>query len=405
MRKWIRSFMSELPETHSLSQKASSTAPLIAYNAVGRPVWTPKRYDTLTKEGYQKNSIVYRCVNLIARGVASVSWLLYERKYAEKHELEDHPVLNLLNSPSPFQAGSAFMESVVGYFLLSGNSYIEAVLNENQVPEELHVLRPDRIQIIPGKGGMVEAFEYSVGGHKKKINSDLFSGRSTVLHLKSFNPLNDWYGMSVLEAAGCAIDQHNEVASHNLALMQNGGRPSGALLVKPGPDGQTLSQEQREILRQDLKNLYEGTRNAGRMMIFEGDCDWREMGLSPKDLDFIAGKNVSAREIAQAFGVPPMLVGVPGDATFSNYREARFHLWEDTIMPLLEFIVAEFNLWLLPYFGENLCLTYDIDSIPALAPRREAAWDKIAKADFLTLNEKRHAVGYSPIEGGDRFSF
>ena len=136
-------------------------------------------------------------------------------------------------------------------------------------------------------------------------------------------------------------------------------------------------------------------------MIFEGECEWREMGLSPKDLDFIAGKNLSAREIAQAFGVPPMLVGVPGDATFANYREARFHLWEDTIMPLLEFLVAELNLWLLPHFGENLCLGYDIDSIPALAPRREAAWNKISNADFLTLNEKRHAVGYSPIEGGD----
>lgn len=136
-------------------------------------------------------------------------------------------------------------------------------------------------------------------------------------------------------------------------------------------------------------------------MVVEGNCEWREMGLSPKDLDFIEGKNMSAREIAQAFGVPPMLVGVPGDATFANYKEARFHLWEDTILPLLEYIVAEFNLWLVPFFGDNLRLGYDTDSIPALAPRREAAWAKITNADFLTINEKRQAVGYGPIEGGD----
>ena len=97
-----------------------------------------------------------------------------------------------------------------------------------------------------------------------------------------------------------------------------------------------------------------------------------------------------------------MLAGVPGDATFANYREARFHLWEDTILPLLEFLVAEFNLWLTPYFGENLRLGYDADSIPALAPRREAAWSKIAQADFLTINEKRQAVGYGPLNGADR---
>ena len=135
--------------------------------------------------------------------------------------------------------------------------------------------------------------------------------------------------------------------------------------------------------------------------MLEGDFEWKEMGLSPKDLDFIEGKNLSAREISQAFGVPPMLAGVPGDATFANYREARFHLWEDTILPLLEFLVAEFNLWLTPYFGENLRLGYDTDAIPALAQRREAAWSKIAQADFLTLNEKRQAVGYGPVVDGD----
>jgi phage portal protein BeeE len=96
-----------------------------------------------------------------------------------------------------------------------------------------------------------------------------------------------------------------------------------------------------------------------------------------------------------------MLVGVPGDATFANYKEARFHLWEDTIIPLLEFFVAEFNLWLAPVFGEGLCLSYNTDAIPALAQRREAVWSKIANANFLTINEKRQAVGYGPIAGGD----
>lgn len=401
MKKWIQSFMPKAIQKGFYAQKPSSVASVIACNTVGRPIWTPKRYDSLTKEGYQRNAIVYRCVNLIARGLASVAWLLYERKQNEKHELESHLVLDLLNSPSPYQAGSAFIESVVGYLLLSGNSYIEAILNEDGLPIELHALRPDRMQVIPGKDGTVEAFEYSVEGHRKRLYVDSVSKRSTILHLKNFHPLNDWYGMSPLEASAYAIDQHNEVGSHNLALMQNGGRPSGALLIRPGPNGQTLTNEQRETVRQDLKEIYTGTQNAGKIMIFEGECEWREMGLSPKDLDFIGGKNMSAREIAQAFGVPPMLVGVPGDATFANYREARFHLWEDTIMPLLEFLTTELNLWLLPYFGENLCLSYDIDSIPALAPRREAAWNKIAHADFLTVNEKRHAVGYSPIQGGD----
>ena len=134
-------------------------------------------------------------------------------------------------------------------------------------------------------------------------------------------------------------------------------------------------------------------------MILEGDFEWHEMGLSPKDLDFIEGKNVSAREIAQAYGVPPMLVGIVGDATFANYKEARMHLWEDVILPLLDYLTSEFSMWLGQDYG--LSFSYDVDSIPALAPKREATWSKLINADFLTLNEKRQAVGYASIDGGD----
>ena len=96
-----------------------------------------------------------------------------------------------------------------------------------------------------------------------------------------------------------------------------------------------------------------------------------------------------------------MLVGVPGDATFANYREARYHLWEDTILPLLDQLVDELNNWLVPLYGDKMKLTYDIDSIAALASKREEAWAKFNNASFLTVNEKRMAMGYAPIKDGD----
>ncbi len=403
-RKYLPNLWS-LSSKRNFQKKESQIGSLLACGLLGNPLWTPRRYDKLAEEGFQKNVVVYRCVTLIARSLASVPWLLYERKKDGEHELEKHPLLSLLTTPSPKLAGTAFIEALVGYLLLAGNTYVEGVFNPQGFPQELYPLRPDRIRIIPGANGLPEAFEYSVGNYKKRLPVDPLSEQSSVLHLKLFNPLHDWYGMSPLEAASGAIDQHNAVAGHNLALLQNGGRPSGALMIRPHPHQSPLTQEQRQNLRQDLREVYEGTRNAGRIIMLEGDFEWKEMGLSPKDLDFIEGKNLSAREIAQAFGVPPMLAGVPGDATFANYREARLHLWEDTIIPLLEFLVAEFNLWLSPYFGENLRLGYDIDSIPALSPKREAVWNKIMKADFLTVNEKRQAVGYGPLpEGGDQLS-
>jgi HK97 family phage portal protein len=256
--------------------------------------------------------------------------------------------------------------------------------------------------VVPGASGIPEAFQYTLEGRSVRIPVDPLNGRSRVLHIKTFNPLNDWYGMSPIEAAAHSIDQHNAVSSHNLFLLQNGGRPSGALQFRPGKHEDILSEEQRQRLRQELRDAVEGSRNSGRIIIMEGDFEWKEMGLSPKDLDFIQGKYLSAREIAQVFGVPPMLVGVPGESTFSNYKEARYHLWEDTILTYLEIIKSELNQWLAPLFGERLFFDYDTDSIPALAPKREALWGKIDKASFLTINEKRALVGYSPIPNGDR---
>lgn len=381
-------------QKQKVEEKQSQVAPLIAAQSYGKPVWTPRRYDKLSEEGYQKNVIVYRCVSLISQGIGSVPWVLKHKGEILSH----HPLQKLIHAPNPAQALSRFMEALSAYLLLSGNAYVEMVEIAGE-PVELHLLRPDRMRVIPGQQGLPEAYEYRVGGFSRRIPVDPLNGASRILHLKTFHPLNDWYGMSPLEAAAQSIDQHNAVSGHNLSLLQNGARPSGVLMMPHG----ILSREQREALAADLKDFYSGTSNAGKAFVLEGDWEWRELSINPKDLDFVAGKYLSAREIAQAFGVSSMLVGVPGDATFSNYREARYHLWEDTILPLLESIKTELNRWLIPSFDEmgQLELTYDTDSISALTPRREAHWNKIANANFLTLNEKRQAIGYPPIEGGE----
>jgi HK97 family phage portal protein len=393
MKKWIHHVM------RHFEQKASVTAPLFVTGGAYQPVWTHRRYDTLAEEGYQKNMVVYRCVSLIARGVGSVSWRLYKGD----QKLESHPLLTLIKNPNPQQGISRFMEGLTAYLLLAGNVYIEAVSSDSE-PLELYLLRPDRVMVVPGESGTPVAFQYTMGGKSIRIPVNPLSGQSRILHIKTFNPLNDWYGMSPIEAAAHSIDQHNAVSSHNLFLLQNGGRPTGALQFRPGPHahGDVLSEEQRERLREEIRATVEGNRNAGRILVMEGDFEWKEMGLSPKDLDFIEGKYLSAREIAQVYGVPPMLVGVPGESTFSNYKEARYHLWEDTILPYLEIIKSELNQWLTPLFGTGLSFDYDMDAIPALAPKRESLWGKIEKASFLTVNEKRALVGYEPIANGDR---
>jgi phage portal protein BeeE len=148
--------------------RASTVSPIIAMHQVGQPVWTPRRYESLTEEGYQRNVIVYRAVNLIARGAASVPWRLYKRE----NELLHHPLLDLIHYPNPRQAGSAFIESTLAYLLLSGNSYVEVVRSLDGNPAELYPLRPDRVRIIPSATGTPHAYEYTVNGARRVLRGD-----------------------------------------------------------------------------------------------------------------------------------------------------------------------------------------------------------------------------------------
>jgi HK97 family phage portal protein len=349
---------------------------------------------TAACDHYAHNVIVYRCIQLISRGVGSIPWLLYKGK----NEVENHPLLSLLCIPNIKQADATFREELISHLLMFGNVYILKTHQPLDYPLELNLLHPEHMKIVKSDVFMPKAYEYSANGKKYSFPIDLLTGKSDVLHIKFFNPLDPLYGMAPLMAATSAINQHNAVGEHNLSLLKNGGRPSGAFIIKPDLHGIGLTDEQRSSLASDIKSIYEGASNAGRVLFLEGDFEWKEMGTTLKDLDFLSGKNLSAREIAQAFGVPPMLVGVPGDATFSNYREARYHLWEDTILPLMDLIVGEFNRWISKDFDEDLTISYDADAIPALALKREASWEKIAHVDFLTTDEKRQAVGYGKLK-------
>ena len=380
-------------------RKASAVQSLLYNMSLGGATWTPRKYKLMADEGYKKNVIAYRSVNEIATGAAQAPWLLYRKDAnGSKMELTSHALLDLMRRPNPGQGGAAYIEAVTAFYLLAGNTYLEFVAPNGKPPMEMYTLRPDRTSVIKSESGP-GGFQYEVNGSKKKWTGD---EAQNVLHLKTFNPLDDWYGMSPLDAAAYSADLHTATLEWNKALLDNRAQPSGAVVYAPKEGPATLDDDQYNRLKKQIDEQYAGAKNAGRPMLLEGGLDWRQMGLSPQDMDYINSKNTSARDIALAYGVPPMLLGIPGDNTYSNQKEARLALWEQTILPWLYKLRDELNNSLAPRFGEDLYLDVDEDSISALSPRREAIWDKVQSADFLTFNEKRKAVGYEPIKGGDQ---
>jgi HK97 family phage portal protein len=215
-----------------------------------------------------------------------------------------------------------------------------------------------------------------------------------ILHLKQFHPLDDYYGFAPLKAAQTALETHNAAAGWNRALLDNAARPSGAL-VYSGPEGASLSDDQFDRLKAELDENFSGARHAGRPLLLEGGLDWKALSLTPKDMDFIEAKAAAARDIALALGVPPLLLGLPGDNTLANYQEANRAFWRQTVIPLVARLQKSFQAWLMPAYGA-FRFDYDVDRLDALAQERAQEWTRIDTASFLTRNEKREAAGYAP---------
>ncbi len=372
-------------------EKASAVGAMTAIHGVGRAAWTPRDTVSLTRVGYGGNVIGFRCVRMIAEAAAAIPLRFIEGGAA----LAEHPLMTLLDRPNPGQDGASLLEAVYGHLQLAGNAYIEAAAPvEGCGPTELHVLRPDRVRVIPGRDGWPEAYEYRVGAsaHRFSMTCDT----PPILHLKAFHPLDDHYGMSPLEAAATSIDVHNAAAKWTKSLLDNAARPSGAVIYR-GVDGAgSMTDEQYKRLIDELESNHQGARNAGRPMLLEGGLDWKPMGFSPSEMEFLETKHAAAREIALAFGVPPMLLGLPGDNTYANYQEANRAFFRQAVMPLVRRTAAALSGWLGWRWGGAVRLEADLDKVPALSGERDAQWRRIAAADFLEEHEKRQLLGLPP---------
>ncbi|MFD1882373.1 phage portal protein [Paracoccus pacificus] len=377
-------------------QKASAAGRVaaLAYGS-GRAVWSPRDVSSLTRAGFIANPVGFRAVRLIAEAAAAVPVICQDHA----RRFDTHPVIELLRRPNVMVGKAELFEALYGQILLTGDGYLEAVgQGQKGLPGELHVLRSDRMVIVPGDDGWPVAYEYSVGGRKHRF--DMTGSPDPICHIRSFHPMDDHYGLSPLQAAGVAVDVHNAASQWSKGLLDNAARPSGAIVYK-GADGQgLLSPEQYERLVDEMETHHQGARNAGRPMLLEGGLDWKPMGFSPADMEFRETKQAAAREISIAFGVPPMLMGIPGDATYANYQEAHRAFYRLTVLPLVSRVSAAVAWWLSEHLGAEIDLKPDLDQIPALAEERDQHWRRVSEAAFLTDAEKRAMLGLPPLAEG-----
>lgn len=346
------------------------------------PASCPYDYRRGIAEGFLANPIAQRSVRLLAEGIGQAPLAC------------SCPRLGALVTAT--SAGQSLIETLAANLLLHGNGYVQILKDASGTPVELFALRPDRVTVVLDGNGWPCAYDYKVAGHAKRLPIEDEDGWPALIAIRAMHPLDDHCGAGALEAAWQAVLIHNAATHWNRSLLENAARPSGALVYETG-DGATLAHEQFERLKRELDIAFSGAANAGRPMLLDGGLRWQSMALTPADMDFATLKGAAARDIALAFGVPPMLLGLPGDNTYANYREANRALWRLTLLPLAEKLFAALREGLAAWFPDAQ-LGIDLDRVPALSEDRERLWSQISDADFLSRAEKRQMLGFPAEE-------
>ena len=348
-------------------------------NTDSQEVGFARSYSAQFEEVYRKNPVGQRAVRLVAGMLGSLTIDGDERAVA-------------------LVKGEGLLEAVAANLLLHGNAYVQVIADGRDVPAELISLRPERVAVVSDERGWPVAYLYRAAGQAVRVEKLDGLERMQVAHLKALHPRDDHYGMGCLDAAIAAASVHNRAAAWNKALLDNAARPSGALSYEP-EDGSVLSDEQFQRLKQELADEFSGAGNAGRPLLLDGGLKWQALSLTPADMDFVALKEGAARDIALAFGVPPVLVGLPGDATYANAREAGRALYRQTILPMAARILEGLGRMLGDWLGP-VSLKVDEDLISELAEDRAKLWEVVGSAGFLSDAEKRDMLGFPSTGSG-----
>ena len=350
--------------------------------ADGAGARAPFEYSQSVKRAYLDNPVAQRAVRLVGEGIGGAKLLPTDPGLAE-----------LVCATS---AGQSLLETLACQLLLHGNGYVQVMKDAAGRPVELFALRPERVSVIAGDDGWPSAYAYRVGERVLTIPVLDEDASPNLIHIKGFHPSDDHYGAGCLAAADQAVAIHNAASNWNRNLLDNAARPSGALVYDTG-DSAGLTADQFDRLKAELARAFSGDANAGRPMLLEGGLKWQSLSLSPADMDFATLKAAAARDVALAFGVPPMLLGLPGDATYANYREANRALWRLTLLPLANKLLSALGEGLVTWFPDAK-LAVDLDQIPALAEDRERLWAQVSAAAFLSDAEKRAMLGIAISE-------
>jgi HK97 family phage portal protein len=372
-------------------------ARLIQSWQANRPLTPHNDFRALLDEGYRRNVVVYCCIS--ERATTAARQRFKALTPDEKEAPPDHPLLRLLKRPNPEQSRFEFTEGVLTNLYATGNAYIHKARNSYGMPVQLWNVRPDRMRIVPGANGFVDRYEYRVGGEvkPKEIPAD------EVIHLKFFDPLDDYYGLSPLAVVNRVLQLDDQTLDYLRAFYTNGGAPAGILKLK-----EPAEPAERQRIKQLWKDEYGTKTGWHELLVLDASADYQAIGSRPDKLAMDAVWGVTETRICAALDVPPAIVqlAIGINPTHSNYKEAVKSFWHETLIPDLERLGDALTLGLAPEFSGELEVAPDLSDVEVLHEgQSETRRDAILgyEAEIITKNEARRLWKRPAVEGGDEF--
>jgi HK97 family phage portal protein len=265
-------------------------------------------------------------------------------------------------------------------------------------PTELYRLRPDRMKIIPGAQGTVNAYRVEAPGGAQHWDY----APEEVLHVKYPDPASDYYGLAPLKSATLTVESDKRAAEANRNLMARGFKPE-AIVELAGIEGKSPA-EIKELERL-YQRKYEGT-NHGMRFIATGSkfTPWL---ASARDMEFQALRRMNREEICAVFGVPPPMVGILDRATYANISECQRIFWDVTVRNQAEVVAGAITEHLCPRFGQGIVAEFDFSGVECL---QDSDIDEKAHDLEEVINRVRTPNEYrlkwevgDPLDGGDEF--
>lgn len=343
---------------------------------------------------------VYSAISLRARLLSGLTMNLFQGRGAEKSAANDSPAAKLLRYVNPFWTWPRLArmdEMSMGTW----GQTIWAVERDRGTPKEIWWLKPSRVRPVPHESGYLEGFLYqSATGQQIPFRPD------EIVWFRYPNINDEFSPLSPLAAARLAADTAKSMMQSNNNLFRNGMQVGG--LIVPATDKVSFSAEQADDLSKQLEKRMKGVDKAHKWAVLRYEAQFKQMGVSPKDAEFVMGLNLTLRQVCNAYGIPSPLLNDLEHATLANVRDLMRGFWENTLVSDANLRAAEIEEQFLPMFRGRGAgadhAAFDFSSVPSLQESSSESWARERQAievGALTINEWRESKGMPPVEWGN----